>query len=287
LYGEGWTAGSSPLPDSLRAIKKNAALLDRIAVFSDDLRDGIKGSVFNLADRGFASGKAGLEQSICFGVVAALPHPQVNYDQVNYSKMPYAAAPWNTISYCECHDNNVLWDKLHLSVPGSSDFERKQMHLLSLSIVLTSQGIPFLHAGTEFLRSKKNVENSFESGDAVNAIDWNLKSSNKEIFTYVKNLIQLRKEHPMFRMKEASTIATDLKFIEGLEEGLIAFTIDGKASGDTWKLAMVVYNGSGEPKKMETPKSKWKLRIEGNQFVSKAATRIIELPPYSCSILYQ
>ena len=126
LYGEGWTAGSSPLPDSLRALKKNAYQLDRIAVFSDDLRDGIKGSVFEHADKGFASGKAGMEETIKFGVTAACRHPQVDYSKVNYSKGPYASEPGQVISYCECHDNHVLWDKLAISNSEASTEDRKK-----------------------------------------------------------------------------------------------------------------------------------------------------------------
>lgn len=181
LYGEGWTAGSCPLPDSIRALKKYAYLLDRIAVFSDDIRDGIKGSVIDHADRGFASGKPGMEESVKFGVVASVKHPQVNYNNVNYSKAPYAAAPHHTVSYCECHDNHVLWDKLSISDPGASGAEKKEMHKLALSIVLASQGISFLHAGTEFLRTKKGDENSYKSGDSINAIDWDMKSKNNNI----------------------------------------------------------------------------------------------------------
>src|SRR5437868_6636505 len=108
IYGEGWTAGSSPLPDSLRVLKQNASKLDRIAVFSDDIRDGIKGSVFDAADRGFATGKPGMEESIKFGIVASCQHPQVDYSKVNYSKAPYANYHGNTITYAECHDNNTL-----------------------------------------------------------------------------------------------------------------------------------------------------------------------------------
>jgi pullulanase len=159
LYGEGWTAGSSPLADSLRALKKNVQLIDGIAVFSDDLRDGIKGSVFDHLDNGFASGKSGVEETIRFGIAASCNHPQLNYAHVNYSKEPYANSPSQVISYCECHDNHVLWDKLLISSPAVDEITRKDMHKLALSIVLTSQGISFLHAGTEFLRSKKGVEN--------------------------------------------------------------------------------------------------------------------------------
>ena len=192
IYGEGWTAGSSPLPDSLRAIKANVSKLDRIAVFSDDIRDGIKGSVFEHDDKGFASGKKGMEESIKFGVVASCKHPQMDYSKVNYSKKPYAAQPFQTISYCECHDNHVLWDKLAISAKGATEDERINMQELALSIVLTSQGITFLHAGTEFLRSKKGVENSFESPDSINAINWDLKTKNKYVFDYIKAMIKMQ-----------------------------------------------------------------------------------------------
>ena len=186
LYGEGWTAGDSPLPDSLRALKKNAYLLNHIAVFSDDIRDAIKGSVFDANDRGFVSGKPGMEESIKFGIVASCKQAQIDYSKVNYSKAPYSTEPWNTINYCECHDNNALWDKLAISVKDADEETRKQMQELALAIVLTSQGIPFLHAGTEFLRSKMGVENSYASADSINAIDWNLKTQHKYYFAYLK-----------------------------------------------------------------------------------------------------
>jgi len=235
LYGEGWTAGSSPLPDSLRAIKKYAYKLDRIAVFSDDIRDGIKGSVFEHGDNGFASGKTGMEETIKFGIVASCKHPQVDYSKVNYSKAPYSAQPWNTITYCECHDNHVLWDKLAISAKNATEAERKEMDKLAMSLVLTSQGISFLHAGTEFLRTKKRVENSFESPDSINAIDWSLKSENIDVFEYLRDLISMRKDHPAFRMKNAQEIANNIQFIHTEQKGLIAYIINGKKIDDTWK----------------------------------------------------
>ncbi|MES1220325.1 MAG: type I pullulanase, partial [Bacteroidota bacterium] len=257
LYGEGWTAGASPLPDSLRALKKNAYKLDHIAVFSDDIRDGIKGSVFDHEDRGFASGKPGMEESIKFGVVAACKHPQVNYQKVNYSKAPYAAQPYNTISYCECHDNHTLWDKLSISANDATEEERRQMQKLALSIVLTSQGISFLHAGTEFLRSKKGIENSFESPDSINAIDWELKTKNKDVFDYVKALVKMRKAHPAFHMQTAKQIAAHIKFADKLPANVVAYSINGKAANDSWKKIFVVYNGSATGQTINIPAGKW------------------------------
>ena len=244
LYGEGWTAGASPLPDTLRALKKNAHLLDRIAVFSDDIRDGIKGSVFVHDEKGFASGRTGLEETIKFGITASLKHPQVNYGKINYSKAPYASEPHHVVSYCECHDNHVLWDKLALSAPQANVAQRTEMHKLALTIVMTSQGISFLHAGTEFLRSKFNVENSFNSGDSINAINWNLKSENKAVFDYVQALIKMRKAHPAFRMTSAKNISGNITFLDKLPKQVVAYTINGASVKDRWKKILVVFNGN-------------------------------------------
>ncbi len=287
LYGEGWTAGPSPLPDSVRALKKNASKLDHIAVFSDDIRDGIKGSVFEHDDNGFASGKSGMEESIKFGIVASCNHPQIDYSKVNYSKAAYAKEPFQTITYAECHDNHVLWDKLAISAKDATRAERIQMHKLALSIVLSSQGIPFLHAGTEFLRSKKGVENSFNSTDSINAIDWNLKSLNKDVFDYVQLLIMMRKDHPAFRMKTAKEIATNIRFRENAEPGTVIYEINGNATGDAWKKILVCFNGSNKSKSITAGRN-MKSFIINNQFVQKEniVTNFI-LNPFSCTILFE
>lgn len=286
LYGEGWTAGASPLADSLRALKKYAYKLDRIAVFSDDLRDGIKGSVFEHEDRGFASGKPGMEESIKFGIVAACKHPQVDYSKVNYSKESYAAQPWNTVSYCECHDNHVLFDKLAISAKDASEAERKEMYKLALSIVLTSQGISFLHAGTEFMRSKKGVENSFESPDSINAIDWSLKSKNKEMFDYVSALVKMRKEHPAFRMMDAKKIASLIRFSEKSQPGVIIYQVDGKRVNDTWEKIQVMFNGTDKSQTIGLDSKLWQEVFADNKKQAGQNVLVsVTLAPYSCTIL--
>ena len=287
LYGEGWTAGASTLPDSLRALKKNAAKLNAIAVFSDDIRDGIKGSVFDAADKGFASGKAGMEESIKFGIVAACKHPQIDYSKVNYSKVPYAKEPGSTITYAECHDNNTLWDKLSISAATATVKERIEMHKLALSIVLTSQGISFLHAGTEFLRNKKGIENSFASPDSINAIDWSLKTKNIAVFTYVQQLIQLRKAHPAFRLQTAAQIKDNIHFFD-TPPGIIGYQLNGVTVKDNWKEIQVWFNGNGEEKEIPALKiSGLKTAIVNNLFVTSSSIGKLVLKPYSCIVLYK
>lgn len=289
LYGEGWTAGSSPIPDSLRALKKNAYQLDRIAVFSDDLRDGIKGSVFEHEDKGFASGKKGMEESIKFGVTAACRHPQVDYSKVNYSKGPYANEPSQVVSYCECHDNHVLWDKLAISNSKDNEEMRQEMHKLALSITLTSQGISFLHAGTEFLRSKKGVENSFNAGDSVNAIQWKEKAEHADVFEYVQSLINMRKSHPAFRLTTQKEIAGLINFDQTNLPQVISYQINGAAAGDSWKKIRVIYNGSMEQKSLDLGNTNQKAFILNNRVMpsGKGAKGTVILKPFSATILYK
>lgn len=287
IYGEGWTAGASPLPDSLRALKANAHKLDRIAVFSDDIRDGIKGSVFDHKEKGFASGKMGMEESLKFGIVASVQHPQIDYSKVNYSKAPYAKEPFQTVTYAECHDNHVLWDKLKISAADATEEERVNMHKLALSIVLTSQGISFLHAGTEFLRSKNDVENSYNSSDDINAINWDLKTKNNEVFDYTKALIKMRKDHPAFRMTNAKDIAANISFLDIIENKTVAYSIKGIRSGDKWKEIIVLFSSYDKPK--EIPGfSNCKAIILNNKFTNSELKmkESFKLEPYSCVILY-
>jgi pullulanase len=282
LYGEGWTSSSSPLPDDKRALKKNAAQLNGIAVFSDDMRDGIKGSVFNINDRGFATGQIENSESVKFGIVAAGKHPQINYSKVNYSKKPYTAGPAGLINYADCHDNNILWDKIELSFKDASVGERTKMHELAYAIVLTAQGASFLHAGTEFLRTKNGVENSFDKGDIVNGINWDLKTKNNATYQFIKSLVQIRRAHPAFRMQTAQQIATHLNFENNQPAGIIAYTINGAAVGDSWKKIWVAFNGSQNPQSLTVPKGSWKVGFYGqdahkigNNFTLAASSAVI------------
>lgn len=286
LYGEGWTAGESPLADTAKALKQNAYKLNRIAVFSDDIRDGIKGSVFEIKDRGFATNKPGMVESVKFGIAAATAHPQVDMSKVNYSKKAYAAGPWNVITYCECHDNNALWDKLKLSCPEASEADLVNMHQLALTIVLTSQGIPFLHAGTEFLRTKKGVENSFKSPDSINAIDWSLKTNNAATFGKIKELIAIRKAHPAFRMTSSDEIKKNIRFDTKAPDGTISSTINGTATGDSWKRIMVLLNGTDQQQAFGLPAGKWSKAFTTGE-VEQTSARQIVLHKYSAVILYQ
>lgn len=285
LYGEGWTASASTLSEEKRAVKKNTNQLKGVAVFSDDIRDGIKGSVFNIDDRGFATGKINNIESIKFGIVAAGNHPQIDYSKVNYSKGPYTASPAGVINYADCHDNNILWDKIALSYKEASEADRVKMHQLAYAIVLTSQGASFLTAGTEFLRTKNGVENSFDKGDLVNSINWDLKSKNELTYQFIRKLIKIRRTHPAFRMQSASQIANQLVFENNLPEGIIAYTLNGSAVNDSWKKIWVAFNGKAIAETITLPTGNWKIGLSNNN-TTKTGNKIV-LDGSSAVILYQ
>lgn len=289
VYGEGWTAGDSPLPADRRALKENVNKMEGIAVFSDDIRDAVKGHYSNAEDRGFVTGKPGNEETIKIGIVASTNHPQVDYSKGNNSKFPYAGAPTQIINYVSCHDDLTLTDKLAKSMPGSTEAERQRAARLAQTIVFTSQGTPFMFAGEEVFRDKKGVHNSYKSPDSINAIDWNLKTKNKEQFEYYRNLIRLRKEHPAFRMTSADDVAKNIVFDNVKTPNVVSYSIRNNANGDAWKEIKLVFNGSEKEYTAKVPKGNWTVIAYDGELnpdgLSQSKGGKISVPPTSALIL--
>lgn len=289
VYGEGWTAGDSPLPADRRALKENVNKMEGIAVFSDDIRDAVKGHYSNAEDRGFVTGKPGNEETIKIGIVASTNHPQVDYSKGNNSKFPYAGAPTQIINYVSCHDDLTLTDKLAKSMPGSTEPERQRAARLAQTIVFTSQGTPFMFAGEEVFRDKKGVHNSYKSPDSINAIDWNLKTKNKEQFEFYRNLIRLRKEHPAFRMTSADVVAKNIVFDNVKTPNVVCYSIRNNANGDVWKEIKLVFNGSEKEYTAKVPKGNWTVIAYDGELnpdgLSQSKGGKISVPPTSALIL--
>lgn len=292
VYGEGWTAGDSPLPPEQRALKENVSKMKDVAVFSDDLRDAVKGHYSNAEDRGFATGKPGNEETVKIGIVAATAHPQVDYSKGNNSKFPYATSPEMIVNYVSCHDDLMLTDKLRKSMPDATDEERKAAAKLAQTIVFTSQGTPFMFAGEEIFRDKKGVHNSYKSPDSINAIDWTLKDRNHDQFEYYKGLIALRKAHPAFRMTTADDIAKHLVFdrIDSSKTpNLISYTLKDNANGDEWKDIKVIFNGGDVERVVKLPNGEWKAAVKDGRIDLNAGlgtfTKSVKVAPRSALIL--
>jgi len=274
LYGEGWTADKSPLDGKYRAVKNNVARLDRIAVFDDDFRDALKGNNFNGCSKGFVSGHTLHEEQLKFGMVAACFHPQITYYFVESSDKPWAMEPWQCINYASCHDNFTLFDKLSLSSPEAGDQEIRQMICLTGAILLTSQGIPFLHAGMEMARTKQGEPNSYKSPDSINKIDWNRKSKYDDLFVYFRKLIQIRKEHPAFRMHSSDQIRLHFRFSKHYRPGVIAYSLTDNANGDSWKTIRLIFNGNKSDVEFPMPHDKiWKI-VACNQEINSSGIEV-------------
>lgn len=289
IYGEGWTASASPLPETQRAVKKQTAQLEGIAAFSDDFRDGLRGHVFTPTDRGFVSGAPGLKESVKFGIVGSVYHPQVDYSKVNYSKSPWAKSPMQCINYVSCHDNHTLWDRLAISATDQPEGLRARMQRLALTAVLTSQGVPFLHAGSEMLRTKRGAENSYNLPDGINQINWNWRSQHAETFDYIQALIQIRKTHPAFRMMDPAMIRKHITFLDQDNDNVLAYLITDNANGDSWKSIMVIFNGSAENQGVAIPPINWTMVLNVDAVHSEGLGNVFAynliIPPFSAAIL--
>ena len=257
IYGEGWAASAPQMAEDSLAMKANTYKMPGVAAFSDEMRDALRGPFNDNHQGAFLAGLPGGEESIKFGIVGAIRHPQVNNDSVNYSKAPWAEQPTQMISYVSCHDDMCLVDRLKASIPGITPVELAKLDKLAQTAVFTSQGVPFIYAGEEVMRDKKGVHNSFESPDSINAIDWRRKAEHADVFAYYKGLIQLRKKHPAFRMGDADLVRKHLEFLPVDGSNVVVYRLKENANGDAWGDIIVVLNARKEPAKLTVPEGKY------------------------------
>ncbi len=279
LHGEGWDL-NTPLAAELKANQKNAEKMKGIAHFNDNIRDGLKGSVFEEKENGFVNGKDDMEDRIKKGITAG-----IDYD-INSSTYQ---DPEQVLTYVEAHDNHTLWDKLELTNPGDSEEVRKQMHKLSSSILLTSQGIPFLHAGQEFMRTKYGDHNSYKSPDSINQMDWLRRAAFNNEVEYMMGLIDLRKKYSAFRMTSAEQIKKHIAFMD-TPKNVVAYSINGKGNGNKNEYFIVTHNANRETIDITLPsKGPWKVLVDGKQAGSKTLYVVhdnkIKVPALSSLVL--
>jgi pullulanase len=276
FYGEPWTAGHTPLTHT---IHKGSQKHKGFAVFNDNFRDGIKGSTFDL---GHGYVQAGL-----------------NYAKVKKGIMgsidDFCSSPLETINYASCHDGHTLFDRIVLSTKELSLEERIKMTILSNAIILTSQGIPFIHSGEEFLRTKKGEHNSYNKPDEINAIYWRRKNRFKSVFDYYKGLIELRKLHLGFRMKNARAIHHNLKFYANLglhlEAPSIGYVLSSSNVGDDWAKIVVLINPTRHKKFFPLPGGEFLVAVKDKMVSSDkplaVASHRVLVPSISLMVLYR
>jgi pullulanase len=283
IIGEGWNMGTHP--SEIRSTQANVDELAGIAVFNDQIRDGIKGSVFTASDKGFATGTFGKKNNVMAGIVG-------NTDFSSTILPAFTTlSPAQSVNYVEAHDNNTLEDKLRLSLSTKDPALIASYHRLASSIPLLAQGIPFIHAGQEFQRSKDGDSNSYKSSDKINALKWNLISKNSVTRNYFKGMLEIRAQHPAFRLSSTADVKNNLKFLKTSDE-VIAYSLKGSAVKDSWQSIVVIHNAKTASSKVALPaKGNWTVVVEGSKAGVKTLRTIknadvVEVRALSTMVLY-
>lgn len=264
IYGEPWTGGGPT------HFPKGAQRGLNVAVFNDHIRNAVRGELDG-PGLGFAM-NGGNADALRKGIAGSIDD--------------FTASPVETINYVEAHDNLTFWDKLHLALPHASESQKRAMQKLALGIVLTSQGVPFLHGGSEFCRTKGGNHNSYNAGDDVNAFDWARRDRYAEVVNYVAGLTTLRREHPAFRMSDAESVRANLKWIS--DQDVVAYTLNARAVGDAWGEILVAFNGHARPAEIDLPEGRWTVVVNheraGTSKLGEARGKTT-LPPHSMLVL--
>ncbi len=281
IYGEPWTA-FPPKLKKRQIFKKGSQKGTGIAVFNDNFRNAVKGDNDG-QKKGFIQGKIALEKEIDKGIIGSVGFPE----RMLYGFTQKAS---ETINYVESHDNLTLWDKLAVSCPGADEETRKKMHRLAMAVLFTSQGVPFIQAGTEFLRTKFGDKNSYNSGIFVNQLKWERKTTYIEHFNYIKGLINLRSHHPAFRMLEKKEIWEKIRFMNS-PVNTVGFYIDNHANGDGWEKIVVLYNPNREWTQFNLPgKRTWAIVVDdkeaGTEPIRIFCSDEVKVPPISAMVIY-
>jgi len=297
IYGEGWAAEGPAIPETEQASKANTAKLNGIAAFGDEMRDGLRGGWQDDKEGAFLIGNRGNEESVKFGIVGAIAHPQVDCAKVNYSKEPWAAEPSQMISYVSCHDDMCLADRIKCTlqakgVKGKALAEQcVKLQKLAETVVLTSQGVPFIWCGDEIMRDKKGVHNSFSSPDSINQIPWANKTEYKEVFDYISNLVKIRKAHPAFRMGCADLVRDNLTFLPVKGNNVIAWHLNGKAVNDSWNDIIVILNSNTKAITQQIPQGRYIVvcsdgKADANGLATINGAKVV-VPAQSAIIMYK
>ena len=282
FYGEGWTMDTAVTKDGYKmTTQPNSTDVPGFAFFSDTLRDALKGHVFYTTRKGYVSGAADLADTVkgCFLGQAG----------------DWCTTPAQSINYASCHDNMTLLDRITRSTPGVSEEDRIRMNNLSAAIYMTAQGIPFLQAGEEMLRTKIDasggfLENSYNSPDSVNSIKWDTLEDEtyQNVYNYYKGLIAFRKAHAALRLTNADDVNANITSVDGLDENVLAFRINGGVNGETSDGIFVIFNPNSTETSVTLPDGAWDVCVNADHAGTKALTTVsgsVSVEPISAMVL--
>ncbi|MEH7331538.1 type I pullulanase [Neobacillus drentensis] len=272
ILGEGWNL-NTPLSQERKAIIANQAKMPGIAQFNDRFRDSIKGSTFNLFDKGYALGNEHYLEAAIELLTGSIGFNKKGHGLFN--------EPSQSINYVECHDNHTMWDKLLACHKNTDDSSRMKYHRLATGMVLLAQGIPFLHSGQEFFRTKQGDGNSYRSPDSINQLDWDRKSIYKENVEYMKSLIQIRKTYSCFRMRTQAEIRSNIRILP----------YNSPVLGIYFEKAKVIFivNSSSLEHRITLPEGEWSV-LANHEFAGISTSKAFKvgeiiIEPISLNIL--
>jgi pullulanase len=267
IYGEPWAGGPTPIQINGKGAQRGGGW----AVFNDHFRDALKGNVFDARATGFIQSGFSVDE-VKKGIRGAVDD--------------FTDSPLEAVNYVECHDNHTLWDRLLISTAENASVtaaDRRAMDKLAAAIIFTSQGIPFVQCGQEFLRTKGGDHNSFDKSDAVNMIRWREKAEQHDVVEYYRGLIELRRAHPLFRPETAGEARGSLKFLDDqlglpVPEGCVGFLIEDGAGRDEWSRALVLLNPQAKAVEFTIPEGEWRIfgdaRRAGDSELRQSAARL-------------
>jgi pullulanase len=278
IIGEGWDL-NTPIPDDQKASIRNQEKLPGIGQFNDWFRDSIKGSTFNLYDKGYALGNEHYYDAA----------KQVLAGSIGLEKKEKGIflSPSQSVNYVESHDNHTLWDKIQVCSENADPLVQQQKHRLATAMVLLSQGIPFLHSGQEFFRTKEGNGNSYRAPDSINNLDWERKSRYLNNVEYIKGLISIRRSIPLFRLANAEMIRNSMRFLD-IKKPLLGYVLTSSDQNAECSHAAVIINPLMTEEEIFLPAGDWDLiadeREAGISTIRKINTRF-EMPPLSSYVL--
>ena len=261
-YGEGWAAMSPAYPYEDLAMKQWTYKMPRVGAFSDDIRNALIGSPFD-HDPGFASGNPAGVKDVMRGLIAC---PE------------WSGEPMQHVSYITCHDNYCLRDRIEVSTKGVNEETRLRMNKLAQTAVLVSQGMSFIYGGEELYRTKKGIDNSYQSPDSINIIPWENKEKYADLFEYYKQMIAIRRAHKGFRLGSAEAVKEHVEFLDADNDQVIIYRIKDLEGIDTAKSLLVILNGSAEGVTCNLPEMDGESVILADNGIANAGG--IELGPY-------
>lgn len=272
-YGEGWAASSPAYPYEQLAMKQWTYTMPRVGAFSDDIRNALIGSPFD-HHRGFASGNTASRGAVCYGLVAC---------------PDWSGEPMQHVSYITCHDNYCLRDRIEVAAAEETEATKLRMNKLAQTAVMVSQGMTFFYGGEELFRTKQGVENSYQSPDSINVIEWANKQTYNDLYTYYREIIKIRRQHKGFRLGTAELVKNHVEFPETTQEGLIIYRIKDLQGIDTASSLVVLLNGTAEAIEAEIPQANYTVLAHDAQANANGMGTIeggkVQVAPYSATIL--